>query len=65
MSSGDVWRQVALRLSKTHLILTFSRSTGRCGMRDFNSTRIAIETLHEGKRQLSVLTTACSDCLEC
>ncbi|MEH2416513.1 hypothetical protein [Nostoc sp.] len=34
-------------------------------MRDFNSTRITIETLHEEKRQFSVLTTAYSDCLEC
>jgi hypothetical protein len=42
MSSGDVWRQVPCAYRKTHLILTFSRATRRYGMRDFNSTWIAI-----------------------
>ncbi|MEH2097376.1 hypothetical protein [Nostoc sp. 'Peltigera membranacea cyanobiont' N6] len=49
-----------MHLRKTHLILTFSRSTRRSEMKILTQSRIAIETLNEGKRQLSeVMTQVC------
>ncbi|WP_143855510.1 hypothetical protein [Nostoc sp. 'Peltigera membranacea cyanobiont' 232] len=55
-----------MRLRKTHLILTFSRSTRRSEMKILTQSRIAIETLNEGKRQLSeVMTQVCVLMIAC